>query len=473
MIDRTRLLNNKPEGEGAVVYWMSRDQRVFSNRALSFAQQKALMLGVPLRVVFTLSPTFLGATRRQYDFMLKGLKVVETQLKKHAISLEVLLGDPAETMKKFVLKESISVLCTDFSPLSLHRTWRNQIADIAPISMIEIDAHNIVPPWIASPKKEFAAYTFRPKIYACIKDAFDDFPLVVNHPYAHSAPSLDWDLIQKSITVNEQVLPVSWCLPGEDEAKKALTVFLTEKLLHYGSTRNDPSKSGQSNLSPYLHFGHISAEYVAKEVSSFVGVCIEDLLHKHKNAAKEGDDPMTLEQSAGAFLEELIVRRELAENFCFYEKNYTSREAFPDWAKKSHDHSASDKRSYVYTREEFEKANTHDPIWNAAQMEMVSTGKMHGYMRMYWAKKILEWTAHVDEALAIAIYLNDTYELDGRDPNGYAGIMWSIGGVHDRAWFSRPIFGSIRYMNDQGLKRKFDVNQYIEKVKKDSGERLF
>jgi deoxyribodipyrimidine photo-lyase len=181
----------------------------------------------------------------------------------------------------------------------------------------------------------------------------------------------------------------------------------------------------------------------------------KSLMMADKNGARGGAG------NASAFLEELIVRRELADNFCYYNDHYDSPEGFADWAKKSHAHHAHDKREYVYTKKQFERAETHDALWNAAQLEMAKTGKMHGYMRMYWAKKILEWTPDVATAMKIAIELNDTYELDGRDPNGYAGIAWSIGGTHDRPWFTRPIFGQIRYMSESGCRSKFDVDAYV------------
>jgi deoxyribodipyrimidine photo-lyase len=189
---------------------------------------------------------------------------------------------------------------------------------------------------------------------------------------------------------------------------------------------------------------------------------VSDILHAAKNKAKVDDRaPLGLIDHASAFLEELIVRRELADNFCFYNKNYDSVEGFADWAKKSIAKTRTDKREYLYSLEEFEASRTHDPLWNAAQSEMVQSGKMHGYMRMYWAKKILEWTESPEMAMRVAIALNDKYELDGRDPNGYAGIAWSIGGTHDRAWFSRPVFGTIRYMARSGCEKKFDVPAYI------------
>ena len=240
------------------------------------------------------------------------------------------------------------------------------------------------------------------------------------------------------------VQEVSWIIPGEQNALEALSSFLENRFDKYAEERNDPVRNAQSNLSPYLHFGQISAQRVAIEVKKYCG------------------NP----ESEEGFLEELIIRRELADNFCLYNPHYDSFAGFPDWVKDTLGKHKTDKREFIYTKEEFEKAQTHEDLWNAAQNEMIKTGKMHGYMRMYWAKKILEWTNTPQNALNVAIYLNDKYELDGRDPNGYTGCAWSIGGVHDRPWTERDIFGKIRYMNRNGAKRKFDIDSYIQKNNK-------
>jgi deoxyribodipyrimidine photo-lyase len=213
-------------------------------------------------------------------------------------------------------------------------------------------------------------------------------------------------------------------------------------LQDYNEKKNDPNFSVLSNLSPYLHFGQISAQKIALEAK--------------KLEADYGE-------SINSFLEEMIIRRELSDNYCLYNKNYNSFEGFPAWAKRTLNEHRKDKREYLYDLADFENAKTHDDLWNAAQIEMVKTGKMHGYMRMYWAKKILEWTESPEQAFEYGVYLNDKYELDGRDPNGYVGVAWSVGGVHDRAWTERPVFGKIRYMNYNGCKRKFNVASYIEK----------
>ncbi|MCB0746671.1 MAG: deoxyribodipyrimidine photolyase, partial [Ignavibacteriae bacterium] len=263
--------------------------------------------------------------------------------------------------------------------------------------------------------------------------------------------SIDWDLIYKTLKIDNSVKPIEEFTPGENAANKVLQNFIDIKLKKYSTYRNDPNKNGVSNISPYLHFGQISAQRIALILQQF-----------------ENED-----ESISSYLEELIIRRELSDNFCYYNSNYDNFDGFPDWAKLSLNQHRKDKREYVYTLEEFELAKTHDDLWNAAQLEMLNTGKMHGYMRMYWAKKILEWTKFPEQAMEFGIYLNDKYELDGRDPNGYVGLAWSIGGVHDRAWGERAVFGKIRYMNYNGCKRKFDVKNYINKYVRLDQQNLF
>jgi deoxyribodipyrimidine photo-lyase len=229
--------------------------------------------------------------------------------------------------------------------------------------------------------------------------------------------------------------------PGPEAAGNALHAWVSGRMRGYDDGRNDPNADRQSNLSPYFHFGQLAPQRAAF-------------------AAAKSKNP---NEDAEAFLEELVVRRELSDNFCHYNPHYDSLKGVAGWASKTLDEHRDDTRKYVYSYKRFEAANTHSALWNACQMEMVESGKMHGYMRMYWAKKILEWSESPEQALDIAIRLNDRFELDGRDPNGYVGCMWSIGGVHDRAWTERPILGKIRYMNERGCRRKFDVDAYIAK----------
>jgi deoxyribodipyrimidine photo-lyase len=439
---RIRTLKDGKKEKGPVVYWMSRDQRVRDNWALSFAMEEAQDADEPLIVVFTLMSGFLGATLRQYDFMLKGLNRLEGHLSRLNIPFVILLGDPVSTLPPFVKGHHAGMLITDFDPLRIKRKWKKEIGDQVSIPIYEVDAHNLVPCWIASNKEEYSAGTFRPKIHALLPEFLDEFPPLVPFRRHHQAKKNNWEVILSSLSVDRSVKPVSWMTPGETAAMTMLERFLMTRLAYYAQDKNDPVRNATSFLSPYLHFGHLSAQRAVLEIS--------------KN----------FPQSPGkdAFLEELIVRRELSDNLCYYNPHYDSLEGIKPWASKTLDEHRSDQREYLYTRNVFEHAGTHDMLWNAAQRELLKAGRMHGYLRMYWAKKILEWSSSPEEALQTAIYLNDKYELDGRDPNGYAGCLWSIGGVHDRAWAERNVFGKIRIMNRKGCERKFDVRKYIESV---------
>ena len=442
---RIRLLKDGARTEGPVAYWMSRDQRVRDNWALLFAQELALLQRKPLMVLFCLVPGFLNATMRQYVFMLKGLEEVARSLGTKNIPFYLGAGTPGQAVPEVIHRYDISTLITDFDPLKIKRRWKDRVAERITIPFFEVDAHNIVPCWTASPKQDFAARTFRPKIGGNLYEFLEDFLPLKKHPHRFNGkiPAIPWQTIGKDFKSDRTVSKATWLKPGEKIAHSALRAFITKKLNSYNDERNDPTRDGQSNLSPYLHFGHIAAQRVALEVkkSSITG------------ASRE------------SYLEELIVRRELSDNFCFYNDKYDTIEGFPSWARKTLLEHASDERVFLYSLDQFENAETHDDLWNAAQMEMVKRGKMHGYMRMYWAKKILEWSKTPEEALHTVLYLNDRYELDGRDPNGYVGCAWSIGGVHDRAWFQRPIFGKIRYMSYNGCKSKFNVTAYINRIK--------
>jgi deoxyribodipyrimidine photo-lyase len=440
------IREGRSEGAGPVVYWMSRDQRAHDNWALVYAQSLAIEYQVPLIVVFCLVPEFLHASVRHYAFMIKGLKEVETELAKKNIGFYLLAGSPEKEVSGFINKHRGNTLIVDFDPLRIKSQWKINVYHNITIPFYEVDAHNIVPCRIASQKQEYGAYTLRPKINRLLPEFLDNFPPLRKHPFSLSSQvhKTDWEKALGFLKISRSVGEVHWIKPGEKSAQKALMYFLNNRLQHYGEQRNDPTLDGQSNLSPYLHFGQVSAQRVALEVKWLAGKT----------------------EAAKALLEELVVRRELSDNFCLYNPNYDNMDGFPEWARKSLKEHRRDRREYIYSAVEFENAATHDDLWNAAQIEMVERGKMHGYMRMYWAKKILEWTETPEDAMEIAVYLNDKYELDGRDPNGYAGIAWSIGGVHDRAWGVRPVFGKIRYMSYNGCRSKFNVKAYIEQYKR-------
>ncbi|MCF8267255.1 MAG: deoxyribodipyrimidine photo-lyase [Ignavibacteriales bacterium] len=442
MVDKRRIKIQK-DGEiksGPIVYWMQRDQRAEDNWALIYSAELAVKSGNELIVVFNLVNDFLLAGLRQYYFMIEGLKETEARLRKLKIPFYLLTGSPGENIPEFVRDVGASLIVSDFNPLKNIRKWKKEVIEKTAIPFHSVDAHNIVPCWESSDKLEFGAYTIRPKIQRKLPEFLCEFPgLPVFH--GQKLPDeIKWEYIYESLKVDTSVKKSEYFLPGSEAAEKMFSEFLSAKLAGYEAERNDPNLKGTSDLSPYLHFGQIAAQRVALEV--------------HNNF-KSMD-------SRDSFLEELIIRRELSDNYCFYNKDYDNFNGFHVWAKSTLDEHRKDEREYIYSAEEFERASTHDPLWNAAQREMVVKGKMHGYMRMYWAKKILEWTPSPENAFEIAVFLNDKYQLDGRDPNGYTGIAWSIGGVHDRAWSERPVYGKIRYMNFNGCKRKFDVEKYIK-----------
>lgn len=422
---------------------MARDQRVEDNWALLFAQNLAIKNKVPMHVLFCLTDSFMDATIRHFIFMLKGLEEVADECHKLNVNFHLLRGDHGKEIPKFVKENKIGALVCDFSPLRIHRSWVDSIKkNIGEIPFVQVDAHNVVPIWIASDKQEYAARTIRNKINSKLGEYLTQFPPVIKHPYKASTPaaSIDWKKTLKSLKVDHSVGEVDWCRPGYRNAVGMLESFINKRLKLFNTKRNDPTVNALSNMSPYFHFGQISVQRAVLEVS------------KHKSKSKESVD---------AFCEEAIVRRELSDNFCFYNKNYDNLKGISDWARLSLDAHRKDKRPYLYTREELDQSLTHDDLWNAAQNQLRNEGKMHGFLRMYWAKKILEWMKTPDDALATALYLNDRYNLDGRDPNGFVGCMWSIGGIHDMGWAERAVFGKIRYMNYEGCKRKFDIKAFI------------
>jgi len=438
--ERIRPLKDARPAGGPVLYWMSRDRRTADNWALLFAAELAVRWERPFGVVFALAPAFLGACLRQYAFMLAGLREVERELHRRHVPFRLLVGDPGREVARLARDEDAAAVVCDFDPLRIKQAWQRTVARAAPGPVYEVDAHNVVPCREASDKQEYAAYTIRPKIHRLL----DTFLVPYPKPNFDAKPAFrirntDWSGVEDRLRVDHTVGPVDDPRAGTQAGMQRLAAFLEGGLQRYDSRSNDPTADAQSGLSPYLHFGQLSAQTVALQV----------------RAAQT--DPADRD----AFLEQLIVRRELSDNFCLHNPDYDTPRSAPAWAAATLEEHAGDRRPYLYDRATLEAARTHDPLWNAAQAEMVSRGTMHGYLRMYWAKKILEWTRTAAEAHETALALNDRYELDGRDPNGYVGVAWSIGGVHDRPWKERPVFGKIRFMSDAGCRRKFDTDAYI------------
>lgn len=441
---RVREVKEGSPSAGPVVYWMSRDQRAKDNWALLYAQDVAQQMKQPVVVIFCLAPHFLGATIRQYGFMLEGLREVSAELHKKNIPFFLLSGEASQEVPEFVSAHGAGAVVADFNPLRVHRKWVEAIAERIEVPFHQVDTHNIVPCWEASDKQEFAAHTIRKKINDRLPEFLTDFPNLRKQSAAWpgEVPAPDWTAVRESLSVDPAVPEVDWIKPGSAAATKTLETFFDTRFHEFDEHRNDPTRAVQTDLSPYLHFGQIAPQRVAWE-------------------ARHHDEEIKAQE---ALLEQLVVRRELADNFCWYNEKYDSFDGFPGWAQTTLNEHRSDPRPHLYSRDQLERGATHDELWNAAQQEMVALGKMHGYMRMYWAKKILEWSASPEDALATAIYLNDRYELDGRDPNGYVGIAWSIGGVHDRPFVPRDVFGKIRFMSYNGCKRKFDIAKYVEQT---------
>ena len=437
---RIKKLNNLNYSSGGVIYWMQRDRRSKNNWALVHAQSLAIKLKVPLTVFYSLNGHFSDANTRQYGFLINGLIGTIKDLKKYKIPFHLRRGDANYSLKKYISEIKGGYLITDFSPLRIYKQRTLDLVKDLKIPYEIVDAHNIIPTWVVSDKQEFAAHTIRRKIHLLLDEFLHPIPKIVPHPFSgkNKYETFEPRALLNDLKIDRNVQEISWLDPGEKKGIKVLKNFMNNRFDFSGELRNNPNEDNLSNLSPYIHFGQISAQNIAMKI----------------NEMEESDGKKT-------FLEQLIVRRELAENFCYYNNDYDSFNGFHAWAKKTLNEHRADEREFLYSPTEFENAETHDDLWNAAQYEMVEKGKMHGFMRMYWAKKILEWTPDPEVALQTAIDLNDKYELDGRDPNGYTGIAWSIGGIHDRPWFERPVFGKVRFMNYNGCKRKFNVNDYI------------
>jgi len=434
--ERVVILNKPSENGKYILLWIQQAQRTRYNHALEFAVNQANALKLPLFACFVITDGFPNANLRHYTFMFEGLENLKLNLKQRGIDLIFRYGNPPEEVVS--LGKNAEMIVMDRGYLRVQKQWRREVGRTAPCTVVQVESDAVVPVEAASTKEEFAAYTIRPKINRQldkflvpleqrelkIKDFMPDFESCV--------PDIT------KLNIDRNVSPVKSFTGGEDEAAKLLGIFIDEKLDDYDKLRNDPTKDAQSGLSPYIHFGNISPLETALAVK---------------------DHP-----ASASFLEELIVRRELALNMVNFNAEYDSLKPLHPWAENTLNEHVKDVRIYIYTYEELENAETHDEAWNAAQREMLTTGKMHGYMRMYWGKKIIEWTETPEEAYRTAISLNDKYSLDGRDPNGFAGVLWCFG-KHDRPWQERAIFGKVRYMNFAGLKRKFDVESYISKFR--------
>jgi deoxyribodipyrimidine photo-lyase len=436
--------SGEPHGEGrCVVYWMQRAQRALDNPALEVAVRAANLLRKPCVVFFAPVPFYPHANLRHYRFLNQGIPAIAEGLRKRGIGF-VLRKYPDHHLLKFCEQVRPALVVGDENPMREPEHWRAVVPAQLRVPFWTVDADVIVPSKLLM-KEQYGAYTARPVIRRLLPEFLQ--PVGNTHVKVEWQPPRGLQSLAAEVDITEgwqldrSVAPVKNISGGTDQALKRLKSFIRNDLANYPVDRNKPERDGTSRLSAYLHFGHIGPHTVAL-------------------AIEKADAPG---QAKEAFLEQLIVRRELAINFVRFNPDYDNFESGTPWAHKSLAEHASDPRK-IYSERHLEEARTHDPLWNAAQLQMVKTGFMHNYMRMYWAKKILEWSKTPARAYQIAVHLNDKYELDGRDPNGYAGIAWAIVGKHDRPWFERPIFGKIRYMSLNSTRKKFDSKSYIQQM---------
>ncbi|KAF5052370.1 DNA photolyase [anaerobic digester metagenome] len=441
--ERVRTLNDAGSRDGRyVLYWMQSSHRTEENPALRFAVERADRAHLPLVVSFGLWRPYPEAGLRHFTFMLQGLREVAASLESRGVTFVLELERP--DLGFLALAKDAALAVVDRGYLRLHRAWYRETAERCPCTLFQVEANVVVPVETASGKEEYSAATFRPKVMRQLGRFL--------HPLGDACPersslALDlpslagdsMDALLSRLEADPGVPPSERFVGGSSEAMRRFEEFLDRRLDGFAEARRDPGGDGASGMSPYLHYGQVSPSALA-----------------HRALERAGD-------GAAAFIEELVVRRELAVNFVRYNDHYDSLGALPAWAQHTLALHRDDPREVVYAPAELERSATHDPYWNAAQRELVTTGMMQGYMRMYWGKKILEWSRTPEEAYATTLALNNTFGLDGRDPGGYAGVAWCFG-KHDRPWKERPVFGTVRYMNARGLERKFHMNRYLERV---------
>jgi deoxyribodipyrimidine photo-lyase len=447
--ERIQRLNDTPARKGDyVLYWMQQSQRAAWNHALEFAVDQANQLNLPLVTGFGLTDTYPEANLRHYTFMLEGLAETATAMAERGIQLVVQKGPPPDVALD--LGNRAALIVCDAGYLRHQRQWRRKVAQNAGCPVIQAETDVVVPVSAASDKAEYAARTIRPRLHRVLADflmplsarTVKKTSLHLSFPGRNSLDVQAPDLVN-TLSLDNTVPPVSRFFPGgTSHAKKRFQAFLANGLENYEKHGNQPQTDDISHMGPYLHFGQISPLYLAMAVMNM---------------------DASLADARDAFLEQLIIRRELAVNFVYYTPDYDQFDTIPGWAKKTLADHESDPRKYLYTADELTKAKTHDPYWNAAMTEMTCTGFMHNYMRMYWGKKILEWSSTPKQAYETTLTLNNRFFLDGRDPNSYTGVAW-LYGVHDRAWAERAIFGKVRYMVASGLERKCNIAAYVDKV---------
>ncbi len=452
--ERVRKLNSADDRPKAdyVLYWAQMNRRVDGNHGLLYAVELANKYRLPVLYYEGLTCTYDYANDRLHTFILEGVPETAKRLAKLGIGYVFYLRQK-KTSRNDVLYELASkaaALVTDEYPTFIARTYNTRVPQKLAVSYYVVDSSCVVPMSLI-PERQYGAYTIRPRIkkvlahYLKAPDA-----LRVRKKFSDSVPDFHTEVTPKiipdlvrSCEIDHLAGPSLTFSGGRLEAEKLLDHFLVHNLKHYGQTRNEPSKHSTSHMSPYLHFGQISSLEIALAAQAYAA--------EHKLMIDE-------------YLEELIVRRELAFNYARFVDNPGNLENLPDWCKQTMKKHARDRRDPTYSAQQLQNAETYDELWNATQKEMLLRGKIHGYYRMYWGKKIIEWSRDYQEAADIMVDIHGRFALDGRDPNTYTNILWCFG-LHDRAWGERPIFGKIRYMSVEGLQRKTDTRAYINEIR--------
>lgn len=436
--ERLLPLNTKPfnlQGQW-VIYRMQASVRLQDNLAFAEACRISEETGKPLKVVFHLNPDFPEANYRHFLFLADGLREVALKLRQRNIPFQLVVGEFSRVMH--VVTTTAVCVITDRGYLRYQREQLSVLAEVAPCTVIAVEDNLVVPIESTSSKAEWAARTIRPKLQAKLPYFLLQSESVALNPVikADGAAERSFSFlgqVVEEVRMRHYESPVRM-RGGEQEALRLLNQFVSSKLTDYDEARNHPELQATSRLSAYLHFGMISPITIIDAVID-----------------KPGSEP---------FVEQLLVRRELAFNHIYYTSDYDSYQSLPVWARATLQEHAADERPIIYTADQLVEANTHDACWNAAMREMLTTGYMENTMRMYWGKKIMEWSPTPEEAFATMLSLNNRYFLDGRDANSYTGVGWCFG-LHDRPWQERPIFGTVRYMNEKGLLRKYDMAKYI------------
>ncbi|NPV88418.1 deoxyribodipyrimidine photolyase [Coprothermobacteraceae bacterium] len=442
---RVHQLNEAPlRNDGHyVLYVMEASQRSIHNYALEVAVWWANQLRKPLLVFCGVSGLFEFPNSRRLRFMLEGLVDVNENLKQRGIRLLVSKASPYEGAKG--LSQQAALVVLDRGYLKRQRKWRNQFSQEADVTVVEVEGDVVCPVETVSQRAEPYARTFRPKVMLGLDYFLEKLPgqdLEVWSLEVEAGGFEELSISEELERLNEGVAKTN-AFPkgGEIEALERLSRFVSERLPLYAELASDPGVEATSGLSPYLRFGQISPVQILQRI-------FDEYPQEDPNVA--------------AFVNELVVWRELARNRAWYAHDYDSYDGLPGWARATLEEHAGDPRDYLYPLEMLESAQTHDSYWNAAQKELLSKGAIHNYVRMYWGKKILEWTEHPRLGFEVALYLNDKYALDGEDPNGYAGVSW-VFGAFDRPFPERNIYGKVRKMGYGSLRRKLHIDKYLQR----------